>query len=85
MIKKITKLLLIILILAFSFLVFDLTKYDSSYINRNSITFNSNNLDSKIAIKFDNKFLGIMKILPTKFIIQFLKSRKTIGSQKTKY
>ena len=56
MIKNIIKLLLSTLILIFLFLVFDLAKYDSSYINRNSFTFSSNNLSNKIAIKFYNKF-----------------------------
>ena len=52
MIKNIIKLFFILLLLIFLFLVFDLAKYDSSYINRNSFTFSSNNLNSKIAINF---------------------------------
>ena len=32
--------------------LFDLSSYDPSYINRNSITFNENNLNSKKSKKF---------------------------------
>ena len=52
--------LFIFLILLFFILVtsviYDLAKYDPSYINRNSITFNINNLNSKKIIKIFNYF-----------------------------
>ena len=38
--------------LFFLFIVFDLANYDSSYINRNSLTFSKNNLNSKKTINF---------------------------------
>ena len=47
--------LLFFLILIFS-IVYDLAKYDSSYINKNSVTFNINNLNSKKTIKLFNYF-----------------------------
>ena len=47
--------ILLFFILATS-VIYDLAKYDPSYINRNSITFNINNLNSKKTIKLFNYF-----------------------------
>jgi len=53
--KLIKFLFLLLLLLIFS-VIYDLAKYDSSYINKNALTFNINNLNSKKAIKAFNYF-----------------------------
>ena len=49
--KVIINFLLFSIILFFSFLMFDLAAYDSSYINKNPVTFSINNLNSKTSKK----------------------------------
>ena len=45
--KSIVVFLLTLLILLILIVLYDLANYDSSYINRNSLTFSINNLNSK--------------------------------------
>ena len=45
--SSIIALLFTVLILLISLVLFDLTSYDSSYINKKSLTFSTNNLNSK--------------------------------------
>ena len=46
-------------------ILFDLAKYDSSYVNRNSLTFSVNNLNSYYAKKFyKSYFLQTTKQTP---------------------
>ena len=47
-IRLFIKTLFIVLILLISIVLFDLGNYDSSYINKSSLTFSVNNLNSKI-------------------------------------
>jgi len=49
--------LLGLILFVFIFIIFDLAKYDSSYLNRSSLTFSVNNLNSKKTIKIFN-YLG---------------------------
>ena len=51
--------LLIGITLLISAIAFDLTSYDSSYINRNSITFSINNLNSKKSKKFVQYYINL--------------------------
>ena len=51
-IRSIIILLLTVIILLTLSVLFDLSNYDSSYVNRNSLTFNINNLNSKKTKKF---------------------------------
>ena len=61
--KSVFLLLILLITLPICFLILDLARYDSSYINRDSITFSVNNLNSRKTIKifkyienFYNKF-----------------------------
>ena len=62
----------ILLLIAIFAVIYDLAKYDSSYINRNSVTFNINNLNSKKTIKLFNYFNNIYD----EFTINFSKKHK---------
>ena len=54
LIKLIIIFFLLLLIFLIFFVVYDLSKYDSSYINKNSLTFNINNLNSQKTVKLYN-------------------------------
>ena len=56
------------LILLMMLLLFDLAKYDPSYINRNSLTFNVNNLNSKKTKKFFNYYNNLYHNSAYKFL-----------------
>ena len=57
--RSIIILLLIGITLLISTVVFDLASYDSSYINRNSITFSINNLNSKKSKKYVQYYINL--------------------------
>ena len=56
------------LILLLLLLLYDLAKYDPSYINRNSFTFNVNNLNSKKTKKFFNYYNNLYHNSAYKFL-----------------
>ena len=69
--KKLFKLIIsiffIIIILIPMVILFDLAKYDSSYVNRNPLTFSVNNLNSYYAKKFYKNYINFTSHLKFKF------------------
>ena len=68
--KRLFKLIILISIsfvfLISTFLLFDLAKYDSSYINRNSLTFSVNNLNSHHAKKIYKNYIDFYNYIKFK-------------------
>ena len=67
LLKLIISLFFLIIFLVTSLLLFDLTKYDPSYINRNSLTFSINNLNSKKAKLFFSLYVDLKQTITSKF------------------
>ena len=67
LLKLIISLFFLIIFLVTSLLLFDLTKYDPSYINRNSLTFSINNLNSKKAKLFFSFYVDAKQTITSKF------------------
>jgi len=68
---------LLLLITPLLFVVFDLAKYDSSYINRNALTFNINNLNSRKSVKIFNYYNNLYN----KIFHTALKKNKKVESK----
>jgi len=67
-IKKITIFIFVVISFLILGILYDLSSFDSSYINRNSITFNKNNLNSKKVKKIFNEIEEYYYILGYKLL-----------------
>ena len=64
-IKKIVFSILIVISLIFIIVIYDLSSFDSSYLNKNSISFSKNNLNSKKVKKLFNEIEKIITHMHT--------------------